>query len=288
MSNAQPNLYRGFRHSADIDAAYNPSLNNPQAAAYIADYATRSELTRSKLHHLAGLRYGEHPRATLDFFPGTQHTAPLHVFFHGGYWRALSAQSFSFMANALVEAGQHVAIVNYPLLPEVTLPEQIAAARKALVWLWQHATDLHIMPHHITLLGHSAGAHLVASCLTTDWTLLGLPQHPWARALYLSGLFDLAPFPHSWLQPELQLRNSDVATCSPLLKPIPTGCATLSAVGAHESTEFERQSRLWQSQLQRLQPHHSHRFMKLEEHNHFSILDDLALNRGPTLEFLLP
>lgn len=288
MAKAHLNLYRGYTQRAQIDAAYNPTLNNAQASTHLAQYAERSQHARATLHHLSGLRYGQHPQATLDFFPGSAGLAPLHVFFHGGYWRALSARDFSFMAAALVNKGQHVAIINYPLLPEVNLPEQINAARAALVWLWQHAAELFIDHGHISLFGHSAGGHLVASCLTTDWTQLGLPKHPWARALCLSGLFDLAPFPHSWLQPELQLHKTDVATCSPIFQPIPTGCPTLTVVGELESTEFMRQGRLWQNQLQQLQQNHPHQFTLLKNYDHFTIIDDIALHNGQALAFLLP
>lgn len=279
--------YRGFTQRAQIDAAYNPSLHHPRAQALIEGYTQRSLQTRQALRHFKSLRYGDHPRATLDFFPAQNRVAPLHVFVHGGYWRALSADDFSFMANALVAAGQHVAIVNYPLLPEVRLPQQMASVRSALVWLWQQQTRLHIDPDRISVFGHSAGGHLVASCLTTHWPDWGLPQHPWARALCLSGLFDLAPFPHSWLQSDLHLRPSDVTDCSPVFQSIPTGCTTLAAVGALESTEFARQSRLWQGRLQQQQPLHAHHFACIDGQDHFTILDDIAAGTGCLFEFLM-
>ena len=287
MADVATNLYRGFRHVSQINSAYNPSLNHPQAQAYLEQYVVRSQQTRARLQNHSGLRYGKHPRATLDFFPAAARCAPLQVFIHGGYWRSLSSDTFSFMADAWVATGHHVAILNYPLLPEVTLPEQIAAVRAAMVWLWQQADALQIDRSHIRLAGHSAGGHLVACCLTTDWATLGLPQHPWERALCLSGLFDLAPFPHSWLQPDLHLSNCDVAECSPVFQPVHTGCMTCTAVGAQESSEFERQGLLWQSRLRQHQPSYTHLFKRIAHHDHFTILDEIALGTGATFEFLV-
>lgn len=280
------NIYRGFTNDEQINAAYNPSLHNPLAPELIAAYAARSERTRRNITNRRGLRYGDHPRAILDFFPSGDTVAPLIVFVHGGYWRALSSDSFSFVADTFAQTGHHVAIINYPLLPEVTLPTQIAAVRSALAWLWQQHQSLNIVRDQISLAGHSAGGHLVACCLATNWPDYGLPKNPWARALCISGLFDLAPFPHSWLQPEVQFRATDVMQCSPVFQHIPTGCPTLTVVGEEESSEFARQSRLWQSRLQQQQPHHHHRCARINGHNHFSILDELAEGHGITFEFL--
>ena len=84
-----------------------------------------------------------------------------------------------------------VAVMNYDLCPGVTLDGTVASALTGLEWVaksiaW-HGGD----PARITLSGHSAGAHLVAACLATDWTARGLPAA--AVVLRRRNLAALAP-----------------------------------------------------------------------------------------------
>ena len=61
--------------------------------------------------------------------------------------------------------------------------------------------------------GHSAGGHLTAMCLQTEWAQdYGLPQDPFAAALLFSGLYDIEPLRYSYLQPQIQLDEGIVRT----------------------------------------------------------------------------
>ena len=88
--------------------------------------------------------------------------------------------------------------------------------------------------------------------LTSEWEKdYGLPVNLINGFLPVSGLFDLAPFPFSWLQPELQLTSEEVIRNSPLLlKPVYSP-PVIVAVGEDESQEFQRQSEVYVKYLQK-------------------------------------
>lgn len=275
-------LYRDLATQDDIDQQYNPSLGRSDGAAIMATFAEKSSVARENLDCRLDLAYGPTCAETLDFFPASKPDAPLHVFIHGGYWRALSSKEFSYMATALVNQGVSVAIVNYALCPEVTLSEIVRQCRSAMAWLYHQAETLSINRDNITVSGHSAGGHLVGTLLATPWhTHYGLPNDLIKGACAISGLFDLAPFPYSWLQPRLQLSWREVANYSPLNMAAHTQCPLVAAVGGLESTEFHRQSTAYVAALLAQQPARSVAYLSVPETDHFSIIDQLADGQGP-------
>jgi arylformamidase len=81
-----------------------------------------------------------------------------------------------------------VALPGYDLCPEVRVGEIVAQIREACRAL---ATE----SPRLVVAGHSAGGHLAACMLATDWTKLDatLP-HDFVQAAYaISGLFELKP-----------------------------------------------------------------------------------------------
>jgi arylformamidase len=169
------------------------------------------------------------------------------IFIHGGYWRALDKNDFSWIATAYVAAGFSVAVLNYGLAPATSLPEIAAQMRRACVWLHRNARELEIDPLRIVCSGHSAGGHLTAMMLATDWTQIApdLPARLLAGAVAVSGLFDLAPVARApFVRDDLQLDEALVRQLSPAFLPLHNDVPLLLAVGALETAEFQRQSQL--------------------------------------------
>ena len=79
--------------------------------------------------------------------------------------------------------------------------------------------------------------------LTTDWEgQYDLPHDTLKGGMAISGLFDLAPFPYTYVQPALQLTWDQVQRNSPAHH-LPGRAPPLAVVvGAAESLEFRRQS----------------------------------------------
>ena len=85
------------------------------------------------------------------------------MFIHGGYWRSLEPSSFSQMARGLNARGVTVAVPGYDLCPQVTIGDIIAQAQAACIYLWRR------FGRRIMVSGHSAGGHLAACMVATDW-----------------------------------------------------------------------------------------------------------------------
>ncbi|MFC6436602.1 MULTISPECIES: alpha/beta hydrolase [Novosphingobium] len=116
------------------------------------------------------LSYGTGALQTLDFWPGTQNGAarkkpsPLVVFVHGGGWKRGDKDSATgrYKVAHYTGEGYAFASVNYRLVPDATVEQQAQDVADALAALLKQADSLGIARGKVVLMGHSAGAHLVA------------------------------------------------------------------------------------------------------------------------------
>src|SRR6185436_17236466 len=115
------------------------------------------------------LAYGDSPGQRLDVFPAPQPDAPVLVFIHGGYWRALDKSDHSFVAPPFTAAGVCVVIPNYDLAPAVTVPQITLQVVRAVAWTWKHIARFGGDPGRITVAGHSAGGQLATMMLACLW-----------------------------------------------------------------------------------------------------------------------
>jgi arylformamidase len=189
-----------------------------------------------------GIRYGDSERQIYDFFPGSNHhaNAPLAVFIHGGWWRTLEPAKFSHMAKGLNALGIDVAVPGYDLCPTVTIPAIVEQMRKCCLALW----DKH--KKRLMVSGHSAGGHLAACMVATDWHKYSAhaPADLVPFGYAISGVFDLAPLLHVSVNADLKLDAASVKAASPYLWPLPPQRSLDAVVGKDESGEFLRQSKL--------------------------------------------
>lgn len=110
------------------------------------------------------LRYGDDPLQAIDYWRAEKPGAPLVVFVHGGGWKRGDKSNATGRAKiAHYHAlGYAFASINYRLVPEATVEEQAKDVADALAALRRQAGALGFDPRRIVLMGHSAGAHLVA------------------------------------------------------------------------------------------------------------------------------
>jgi arylformamidase len=220
----------------DSEVEYNNRARVPESPALIAGWA-RDAAAYSEQHAATCLTYGEGARHSIDLFAG-ESEGPIVVFIHGGYWQALDGSFFSHLAGGLNAHGISVAIPSYDLCPGVTVQtivEQMRAATRELARLGQP----------LVISGHSAGGHLAACMLATDWKELDptLPSDLIRAAYAISGLFDLEPLVETTVNNALHLDAATARAVSPLFWQTPAHGSLDAVVGEAESAEYFRQSK---------------------------------------------
>ena len=229
-----------------LNAQYNNRGLVPDYARHLAHWSEASALSRANSDCRLDLRYGDGAQENLDIFLPRRSGAPVLVFVHGGYWRALDKSDVSFVAPVFTQAGAMVVVPNYALCPAVSMEHLTWQLLHALRWVWHNAAQYGGDPQRVVVAGHSAGGHLAAMLLSARWKQVdeALPAQLVGGALSISGLFDLEPLRHTpFLQVDLQLTPASVRRLSPAFFPRPKG-KLYTTVGAGESDEFLRQNQL--------------------------------------------
>ena len=230
------------------DAQYNARAGIPEHAAILRLWSESSAQTRTNVPCTLDVPYGSAPGETLDIFaaPGAK-DAPVLIYIHGGYWRALDKKDQSFVATPFVQAGAVVALPNHTLAPAVTVQHIVLQLVQAVAWVHRHIATFGGDPRHIVVAGHSAGAHLAAMMLACRWrdVAADLPAQPLHAALAVSGVFELEPLRHApFLSQDLKLSAAGARQLSPALMPPPAQGRLVAVVGGNESSEFQRQNTL--------------------------------------------
>ncbi|XP_074703646.1 kynurenine formamidase isoform X1 [Strix aluco] len=243
-----------------LEQQYSPSRWSPRLGsdtiieAHIAATAAGTQRARAGAQTSLHVPYGAGEGERLDIYYPTEPsgTFPALVYIHGGYWQCLrrprpaawlfppSKDQSGFAAPPLVSRGVAVVVVGYDTAPKGRLDAMVLQVRRSLVFLVQRYPGI----RGIYLCGHSAGAHLAAMVLSTDWSQYGVVPDI-KGAVLVSGVYDLEPILHTYVNDALDMSREVAQRNSPVLcvAPAPAGCEVLVAVAQHDSPEFRRQSR---------------------------------------------
>ena len=255
-----------------LETEYTPSsVSRHPVAWYLDDYAYRSRQARDTLKgKLEKHHYG---RGEDEYLLLASHSidAPLLVFIHGGYWKALSADDCCMWAPEVLAAGCSFASINYSLAPVATLERIVAQCRGAIEWLTLESA---LSPSRMVVAGSSAGGHLAAMCTTA---------HPQPQAItgaiLISGVFDLAPLLETTVNDPLMLTKADAIRLSPRHLPVSPCDNVVLAWGQHETEAFASQSNDYAEHLRAggLNPV----TIEVPDRDHFDVIYDLVTPGTP-------
>ena len=248
----------------------------PEFDATAADYAVASAETRGRHRHVTDIAYGAEPRQRLDVFvpEGLTGPAPVHIFIHGGYWRAFKREDYHFIAETVLGAGAIAVFPEYTLMPGARMAQLVAEMRQAALWVGAHIGEHGGDPARITASGHSAGAHLASYLASLAPHEHGFPAVPIRALLLVSGLYDLRLIATSFLQAELSLTPEEVGEWSPCDATPAPGTHVTVAVGMDETEPFHVQAQDYAFAAEK-RGATVERFT-VSGHNHMSIVRDLG------------
>jgi arylformamidase len=128
----------------------------------------------------------------------------------------------------------------------------------------------------IFVYGHSAGGHLAACLLATDWRAFSAdaPADLVPAACAISGLFDLSPLTGVSMNQDLCLTAAQAREVSPLFWAAPAGRSLEAWCGALESGEFRRQNRIIAETWGKAGVDAV--CLEIPDANHFTVLDPLG------------
>jgi len=211
-------------------------LNNSTAVAGSTEIVTgweqRSAELRQRHPAYLDLRYGPRERNRIDFIKAGEN-APTLLFIHGGYWQARSKEVFTIFAEGPMAHGINVALIGYTLAPDATLDQIVAEIRQGIDYLAGQLSVLGAAPGGVVVSGWSAGGHLTSMALS----------HPKVRAgMAISGIYDLDPIRHSYLNEKLKLDGPMAHRNSPMMEPGGVAKPLSLAVGSAELPLLRKQT----------------------------------------------
>jgi arylformamidase len=127
---------------------------------------------------LSDIAYGSEPRQRLDvYLPAQPRHAPILFFVHGGGWANGNKDNpgvVEHKAAHWLPKGYILVSANYRMLPDADPLVQAQDVATALATVQRRAAQWNADPARVVLMGHSAGAHLLA--------LIGASPARWLQA----------------------------------------------------------------------------------------------------------
>ena len=189
-----------------LDAGLNNGVAVSNSADISAGWVERSEAMKAKYSAHLDLSYGPAERNKFDFIKAAE-GGPTLLLIHGGYWQMRSKDFFTCFAAGPMAHGINVAVVGYTLAPEASLDQIVAELHASVDALVEQLPALGGDPERIVVSGWSAGGHLTSTTLA----------HPAIKGgVAISGIYDLEPIRHSYLNEKLKLDEAMSQRQSPL------------------------------------------------------------------------
>jgi arylformamidase len=230
----------------ELDAAYDQSVYAPLIRQTLKRYVSSSDEARARLGGPKRLAYGPTAIEAMDLYSAKSPNAPVFVFVHGGAWRTQVAKDYAYPAELFVNAG-----VNYIALDFINadaangdigvMADQV---RRGIAWAYKNAPDYGGDARRFYIGGHSSGAHLCSTALTTDWQKdFGLPADMVKGGLLMSGTYDMKPIRLSKRSSYIKFTDAMEEAMSSQRHIERLRAPIIVTYGTYETPEFRRQSR---------------------------------------------
>ncbi len=271
------------------EAHFSPRVAVPSADTYLENAAKAAAAAREQLAGAShfNVRYGSGAKQTIDVLKGPSNgqAAPVVLFIHGGYWRALDKDDHTHLALPFVDAGAVFLNINYDLCPDVTVSTIVNEIRAGLIWAAQHSEGYGGDPDRIFLYGHSAGAHLAGMMMTETFSPDALRPEQVRGVFAISGIYEPEIARTLAVNEEISLDAAEAARNDVLQRTPCQAWPTLVAAGGAEPSGWVEQSRAFEALLR------DHdipvEFVTAENCNHFSFLEILSDSNHPLVTKML-
>lgn len=255
----------------ELDRAYNNSLAVSNSAEIIQAWGLASQAVRSTNTPFNDLPYDNVQTASFDFFSAGADT-PVVAFIHGGFWQNRAKSDFTFIVPAFIASGISVAMLGYRLAPTAKMNEIVEDVRAGIRATLAQAKKLNGYCPDIWLSGWSAGGHLAVMAL----------NEPGVKGVTaISGIYDLEPMRHCYINDKLALDEKTSKEFSPILLPQTSAKIIDLFVGGAELAEMQRQTTDFAAYRKKCGAPGI--YENLPGLNHYTILDELGRPDGKIL-----
>jgi arylformamidase len=252
--------------------ALDSGLNNGAAVAGSGNMVEgweklSAEMRAAHSAHL-NLQYGPRERNRIDYLKVAPN-APTLLFIHGGYWQMRSKDAFTLFAAGPMAHGINVALIGYTLAPDATLEQIVAEIHAGIDYLAGRLPELGADANRLVASGWSAGGHLTAMAMMNPHIKGGVA---------ISGIYDLEPIRHSYLNIKLGLDEAMSKRCSPMLLTTETTKPMALTVGGAELPLLRKQTADYAAY--RAKSGLPVAYEEIPGTNHFTIMDEMARPSG--------
>ncbi|XP_029454987.1 kynurenine formamidase isoform X1 [Rhinatrema bivittatum] len=244
----------------ELEYQYSPSRWSPRMdkdaviEAHVRLTSEGTKKSQSMTETLLNVPYGALEGEKMDIYLPLHSSGafPFFIYVHGGYWQFLSKEESGFMAPPLLRKGIAVVALGYDIAPKGDMDLMVSQVRRGIAFVARQYPCI----SGLYLCGHSAGAHLVAMALSTDWTDYGVKPEI-KGAFLVSGVYDLLPITHTYvnaplcMSEEIAVRNSPMQHVREVKSQAET-CRIVVVLAEHDTAEFCRQSQEYSQNLQAL------------------------------------
>ena len=261
----------------NLERSFNPRLAVDNYESYLKNSSKKAKLAETILNGKKNINYGNSDLQKLDvYYDSNNNHLPIHIFIHGGYWRALDKSYHTHMAIPFVEKKICFFNINYDLCPNVKLTEIKKQIIKAIVWIYNNANKFNADNNNIVLSGHSAGAHLVSLMLNVDWKKYGLSKNYIKGVALISGIYDTEIVTNLSINKEIGLSHKEAIKNNPFKHKPLLKVPTIISYGENEPSLWIEQSYKYMNYLNSYG--YDCKKIVCKNDNHFSLIDTLADN----------